>query len=143
MTHITCRLTAKNQDQLRNRTLGNRVWATFLWAASTDGQLSPLAARHCSTFVCNVFIVSVLGKNCLRFNERTHQNKLYVRGLRRRRHAVGYCGCTQMNILGNVKEPFLGEDRFEVTFTTSPPRYGFHLFINGRHCRPARQCRCV
>ena len=29
MTHVTCRLTAKNQDQLRNPTLGNRVWATF------------------------------------------------------------------------------------------------------------------
>ena len=29
MTHLTCRLTAKNQDQLRNPTLGNQVWATF------------------------------------------------------------------------------------------------------------------
>jgi len=29
MTHVTCRLTAKNRDQLRNSTLGNRVWATF------------------------------------------------------------------------------------------------------------------
>jgi len=29
MTYITCRLTAKNRDQLRNRTLGNRVWANF------------------------------------------------------------------------------------------------------------------
>jgi len=29
MVHITCRLTAKNQDQLRNPTLGNRVWASF------------------------------------------------------------------------------------------------------------------
>jgi len=29
MIHITCRLTAKNRDQLRNPTLGNRVWATF------------------------------------------------------------------------------------------------------------------
>ena len=29
MTHRTCRLTAKNQDQLQNPTLGNRVWATF------------------------------------------------------------------------------------------------------------------
>jgi len=28
MTHIACRLTAKNRDQLRNPTLGNRVWAT-------------------------------------------------------------------------------------------------------------------
>ena len=26
---VTCRLTAKNRDQLRNRTLGNRVRATF------------------------------------------------------------------------------------------------------------------
>jgi len=30
MTHITCRLTAKNREQLRNPMLGNRVWATFL-----------------------------------------------------------------------------------------------------------------
>jgi len=30
MTHVTCRLTAKNRDQLRNPSLGNRVWATFL-----------------------------------------------------------------------------------------------------------------
>ena len=29
MIHVTCRLTAKNRDQLRNPTLGNRVWATF------------------------------------------------------------------------------------------------------------------
>jgi len=29
MTHVTCRLTAKNQDQFQNPTLGNRVWATF------------------------------------------------------------------------------------------------------------------
>jgi len=30
MTHVTFRLTAKNRDQLRNPSLGNRVWATFL-----------------------------------------------------------------------------------------------------------------
>ena len=29
MTHVICRLTAKNRDQLRNPTLGDRVWATF------------------------------------------------------------------------------------------------------------------
>jgi len=29
MTHVTCRLTAKNWDRLRNRTLGNRLRATF------------------------------------------------------------------------------------------------------------------
>jgi len=26
---VTCRLTAKNRDQVRNPTLSNRVWATF------------------------------------------------------------------------------------------------------------------
>jgi len=32
--YVTCRLTAKNRDQLRDPTLGNRVWATFLvWEA--------------------------------------------------------------------------------------------------------------
>jgi len=34
MTHLTCRLTAKNRDQLRNPTLGNRVWATFTFLGS-------------------------------------------------------------------------------------------------------------
>ena len=29
MTHVTCKLTAKNRDQLRNHTLGNGVRATF------------------------------------------------------------------------------------------------------------------
>jgi len=29
MTHVTCGLTAKNRDQLRNPTFGNRVLATF------------------------------------------------------------------------------------------------------------------
>jgi len=29
MTYVTYRLTAKNRDQLRNPTLGNRAWAAF------------------------------------------------------------------------------------------------------------------
>ena len=40
MTHVTCRLTAKNRDQLRNPTLGNRVWATFtflVWVRLSSG----------------------------------------------------------------------------------------------------------
>jgi len=40
MTYVTCRLTAKNRDQLRNPTLGNRVWATFNF-------YSPYRARVC------------------------------------------------------------------------------------------------
>ena len=33
MIHVTCRLTAKNRDQLQNPMLGNRVWATFFGVA--------------------------------------------------------------------------------------------------------------
>ena len=33
MTHVTCRLTAKNRNQLRNPTLSNRVWASFTFFA--------------------------------------------------------------------------------------------------------------
>ena len=36
MTHVTCRLTAKNRDQLRNHTLGNRVRATFFHRTRTE-----------------------------------------------------------------------------------------------------------
>ena len=35
MTHVTCGLTAKNRDQLRNPALGNRVWANFTFFSST------------------------------------------------------------------------------------------------------------
>jgi len=31
MTHVTCRLTAKNRDYPRNPTLGNRIWAALLF----------------------------------------------------------------------------------------------------------------
>ena len=48
MTHVTCRLTAKNQDQLLNLTLGNRVWAifTFFFTLTIDSvtSLHPLLA---------------------------------------------------------------------------------------------------
>ena len=38
MIHVTCRLTAKNRDQLRNPTFGNRVWATFTFLMSLRKQ---------------------------------------------------------------------------------------------------------
>ena len=34
MTHVTCRLTAKNQDQLWNPMLGNPVWSAFTFLES-------------------------------------------------------------------------------------------------------------
>jgi len=45
---ITCRLTAKNRDQLRNPALGNRVWATFTFFAALS---SVDFSRICS---CNL-----------------------------------------------------------------------------------------
>jgi len=43
MTQVTCRLTAKNRDQLRNPTLGNRVWATFNLFAHAQSSISAAA----------------------------------------------------------------------------------------------------
>ena len=40
MTHVTSRLTAKNRDQLRNPTLGNRAWATFTFLVFSPGPQS-------------------------------------------------------------------------------------------------------
>jgi len=37
MTHVTCRLTAKNRDQLRNPRLCNWVWATFIFFCLLSG----------------------------------------------------------------------------------------------------------
>ena len=52
MTHVTGRLTAKYRDQLRNPTVGNRVWANFsVHIARTrvrelQCELSPTRARN-------------------------------------------------------------------------------------------------
>ena len=53
MTHVTCRLTAKNRDQLRDPTLGNRVWATF-----TFFLLCQRGICSCHVFVCPSFRAS-------------------------------------------------------------------------------------
>ena len=51
MTHVTCRLTAKNRDQLRIPALGNRVWATSFYlqqrlsVAGTSVQRSGITGR--------------------------------------------------------------------------------------------------
>jgi len=42
MTHVTRRLTAKNRDQLRNPTLGNRVWASFTFTCCRVSQAVPV-----------------------------------------------------------------------------------------------------
>jgi len=47
MTHVTCRLTAKNRDQLPNATLGNRVWATFTFLKKLSDNSSFLYLAAC------------------------------------------------------------------------------------------------
>ena len=47
MTHITCRLIAKNWDQLRNPKLCNRIWATFIFIIQLDTHTHML-----NTYVC-------------------------------------------------------------------------------------------
>jgi len=56
MTHVTCRLTAKNRDQLRNPTLGNRVWASFTFTffvsmndSCTSAHVWHVSARRSAT----------------------------------------------------------------------------------------------
>ena len=74
MTHVTCRLAAKNRDQLRNRTLGNRVWATFssdlraiFFALSyfIDSSQNPLTLF---ILVCNQFTCAYVTNNFLMKN---------------------------------------------------------------------------
>jgi len=42
MTHLTCRLIAKNRDQLRNPTLGNRVQASFTFITQSTADAGEL-----------------------------------------------------------------------------------------------------
>jgi len=75
MTHITCRLTAKNRYQLGNPTLGNRVRASFL---NTQYGLSSLAVVVAIFTICSLTrdrlwcLVSLSGV------ERPIRNSLYV-----------------------------------------------------------------
>ena len=48
MTHVTCRLTAKNRDQLRNPTLGNRVWSSFTFTCYRGCAASSQTRRGCN-----------------------------------------------------------------------------------------------
>jgi len=50
MTHVTCRLTAQNRDQLRNPMLDNRVWATFTFLPSAS------ELTNCETFSSDVCV---------------------------------------------------------------------------------------
>ena len=66
MTHVTCMLAAKNRDQLRNSTLGNRVCATF--------------TLHALTLVCSVTVLAATRRAVL---QDKHQMEADVADARR------------------------------------------------------------
>jgi len=63
MTHVTCRLTAKNWDKLGNPTLGYRAWATFfnVWlVADLSVVFLSVDCGSVSGFVCLFVCVFLL-----------------------------------------------------------------------------------
>jgi len=56
LIHVTCRLTAKNWDQLWNPTLGNRVWATFTFFTCCRGSV----VLCCDVFCTSDFIDGIM-----------------------------------------------------------------------------------
>jgi len=58
MTHVTCSLTAKDRDQLRNPTLGKQVWATFCYTAAYT-QSDPQRAAPTGAWVKSAVYVFV------------------------------------------------------------------------------------
>jgi len=64
MADVTCRLTAKNQDQLRNPMLGNRVWATFTFF----------------TLIVSIFVVQIATKTKISWpsSALTHISSLFA-----------------------------------------------------------------
>ena len=60
MTHVTCRLTAKNRDQLRNPTLANRVRVMILFTSSS---LWPVKKENVVAGYF-IFMSDIRGRNC-------------------------------------------------------------------------------
>ena len=65
MTHVTCRLTAKNRDQLRNPSLGNRVWATFLVEFNSFTYLNCRACFQSLHARCSLLPPSRMFQSCV------------------------------------------------------------------------------
>jgi len=90
MTHVTCRLTAKSRDQLRNPTLRNRVWATFfiicgrsvVWCVGAGGDVLEQAEEGAHRQSCR---------------RRRHR-----RTDRRRRTTTSFCNYRQRNCADTV-----------------------------------------
>jgi len=64
MNHVSCRLTAKNRDQLRNPKLGNRVWTTFTLGQDA-GETTSRVCHHGYTLLLPTIFVVHIGQMCL------------------------------------------------------------------------------
>ena len=69
MIHVTCRLTAKNGDQLRNPTLGSRVWATFTFLCMYVCILLDATDAH--------LITNIESKNRITYSSKENNQKLF------------------------------------------------------------------
>ena len=65
MIHVTCRLTAKNRDQLRNPTLGNGVLATFTFFNQMALNKITLGCQS-RTLLCRALTLCVCVCACVR-----------------------------------------------------------------------------
>jgi len=101
MTHVTCRLTAKNRDQLRNATLGTRVWAIpFTHAYCTIERCSSVDTR---TFpgvfvvVCYLLTHSACACDLMLHNSQTTSANYHIRP-----STTPYCASTVKLIIESV-----------------------------------------
>jgi len=99
MTHVACRLTAKNRDQFRNPTLGNRVWATLLvthgFNRDEHSAYAPLRGMTHYPRVCLygcVVVQTVLGREAAAASLRLPGGARRVRRLDGRRRRPGADG---------------------------------------------------
>jgi len=94
MTNVTCRLTAKNRDQPRNPTLGNRVWATFLplnrsycclRQYNVNGALNVAARESCTVDSESSSSITTLGtanpNNSMQYNKTAKLNQSNIHHL--------------------------------------------------------------
>jgi len=73
MTHVTCRLTAKNRDQLRNHTLGSRKWAIY-YTCTVQLVISAVLIHNAFSFIA---FYSCHMLNWLSVSFRAHVNITY------------------------------------------------------------------
>ena len=90
MTHVTCMPTAKNRDQLRNRTLSSPVLATFIFIALVPGCCCWSWWWYCRSVVMAVTHVAVQWRGRRRRRRRLIDERSVVQRRRRRSNHVGH-----------------------------------------------------